>query len=216
VSSEATSEGPILALVTCGPQLEVALGTGSGAPASIVRLTGPSRRSTLVMAAVDLLVEDAGIEPGDLALIAVTRGPGSFTGIRSGLATAQGLAAGLGRPIVALDSLLVQAARARRGSGTVWAAQPGRRGQVYAANWDVGEGPIPTSAGEVEIVDVERAADRGPWIAAESIDLGDARRVIPVRTAAEALLGLVAEGCPGEAAEPKYIEGPPVHHPPKP
>ena len=72
-------ERPCLALVTCGPQLEIALGAPFLAADSLVRLGGVTPRSTLVLAAVDLLVEDAGLSPSDLGLIVVSRGPGSLS-----------------------------------------------------------------------------------------------------------------------------------------
>ncbi len=99
--------------------------------ASLVRLAGVSPRSTLVLAAADLLMEDAGLEPSAIEQVVISRGPGSFTGIRAGIATAQGLAAATGAEILAFDSLLVQAARCGP-DDRVWAAQPGRRGEVYA------------------------------------------------------------------------------------
>ena len=85
-----------LAIVACGPQLEVALRGPDQKVASLVRLAGVSPRSTLLLAAADLLVEDAELEPSDIERVVISRGPGSFTGIRSGLATAQGFSAATG------------------------------------------------------------------------------------------------------------------------
>ena len=88
----ATGNGVVrLALVTCGPQLEVALSADTKRVVSLIRLGGLAPRSTLVIAAVDLLVEDAGLSADAMDEIVVSRGPGSFTGIRAGLATASGL-----------------------------------------------------------------------------------------------------------------------------
>jgi len=199
-----------LAIVTCGPQLEAALSRGGMAAPSVVRLAGGSPRSTLLLAAVDLLVEDAGVEPAEIGVVAVTRGPGSFTGIRSGLATAAGLAAGAGCRALAYDSLLVQACRLDD-APAAWAAQPGRRGELYAQPFRVRPGRVPEPLGQIEIVTVDAdAAGDGGWVAAESLDLG-ARPRLPVRrTAAEALLELVARGAPAGPLEPVYVEGPPV------
>ena len=66
-----TVDSPILSLVTCGPQLEVALWAPTMAATSIVRLGGAAPRSTLVLAAVDLLVEDAGLQPDGIATVVV-------------------------------------------------------------------------------------------------------------------------------------------------
>lgn len=199
-----------LAIVACGPQLEVGLAAPDLPVPSVVRLAGVSPRSTLVLAAADLLVEDAGLEPSAIGRVAVSRGPGSFTGIRSGIATAEGLAAATGAEVVAFDSLLVQAARCD-GPCEVRAAQPGRRGEVYARRYRCAGGATPEPLGEIEIFSVAALAGDGPWIAAESLDLGRAVRATPVRTAAEALIELVRLGVDPQPNEPLYIEGPPIH-----
>lgn len=201
---------PSLALVSCGPQLEVALSAPGNSVASLVRLGGVAPRSTLLLAAVDLVIEDAGLQPSDLASVVVSRGPGSFTGIRAGLATAAGLAAATGAEVLACDSLLMLAARCAPGV-EVWAAQPGRRGEVYARCYRVADGGLPAPQSDIEIVALARAAGRGPWVAAEALELGPVARAVVVRSSAEALLRLAADGSATDPPEPLYVEGPPIH-----
>ena len=208
--SESVGGETYLSLVTCGPQLEVALFGHTLHTTSLVRLGGVAPRSTLVLAAADLLIEDAGLNPDAVSRIVVSRGPGSFTGIRAGLATAAGLAAATGAQCQAYDSLLMLAARCR-GSGTVWSAQPGRRGEVYARSYEIEEERAPHALGGIEIVAVDRAAERGPWVAAEALDLGGAERASTARSSAEALLLLVMLDVTADPAEPLYVEGPPIH-----
>lgn len=201
----------VLSVVTCGPQLEAALGLANGA-VSVIRLRGGSRRSSLILAALDLLLEDASLVPGDVPCIAVTRGPGSFTGIRSGLATVTGMARATGARIVAVDSLTAHAARMAV-AGEIWAAQPGRRGEVYTRGFTVTADapPSPLSA-----IGVERVADLGSdrcWVAPQDLDLGAGPRTQPARSAAEALVHLIRLGVEGEPVEPLYVEGPPVPAP---
>jgi tRNA threonylcarbamoyl adenosine modification protein YeaZ len=176
----------------------------------MIRLGGVTPRSTLVLAAVDLLVEDAGLAADAVDEIVVSRGPGSFTGIRAGLATASGLVAAVAAKVLAYESLLMLAARCA-GPGRVWSAQPGRRGEVYARPFEITGDRPPVALGEIEIVPVSSAAERGPWIAAEALDLGGAERAVPIRSSAEALLYLAETGAASDAAEPLYVEGPPVH-----
>lgn len=71
----------------------------------------------------------AGVAFADLDRIGVTVGPGSFTGLRVGLAFAKGLSAALGVPAVGVGSL--EALAAEGGSGTVIAAIDAKRGQLY-------------------------------------------------------------------------------------
>jgi len=201
--------GVRLALVTCGPQLEVALAGASTRVISLVRLGGVAPRSNLVLAAVDLLIEDAGLAADAVNEIVVSRGPGSFTGIRAGLATALGLVAAVGAEVLAYESLLMMAARCG-GSGRIWSAQPGRRGEVYAQRFEIVADEPPRKLGEIDIVPVSAAAERGPWIAAESLDLGGAERATPVRSSAEALLHLAALGATADPPDPLYVEGPPI------
>lgn len=198
-----------LSIVTCGPQLEIALCGPPLKAISCVRLAGVTRRSSLLLAAVDLLVEDADIPRGDITRVVVSRGPGSFTGIRSGLATAGGLAAALDCRVVAYNSLLVQAARIEA-PAQVWAAQPGRRGEVYAREFVLAKDMVPECVGALEILTLSEAGDREPWIAAEALSLGEARRRAPCRSAAEALIWLADSGLVSEAIEPMYVEGPPI------
>jgi N6-L-threonylcarbamoyladenine synthase len=199
-----------LAIVTCGPQLEVALSTSAEAVPSVVRLAGGSPRSRLLLAAVELLVEDADLEPAAVERVVVTRGPGSFTGIRSGLATAAGLESSIGAATVAFDSLLTQAARCR-GDGEVWAAQPGRRGEVYAQRFRLSDDAPPEGLTGIEIVAVAEAGDRGPWVASDALDLPGADRRAATRSAAEALIVLDLLGADPQPVEPLYVEGPPIH-----
>jgi tRNA threonylcarbamoyl adenosine modification protein YeaZ len=160
------------------------------------------------------LVEDAGLTADAIGEIVVSRGPGSFTGIRAGLATAKGLQAAVGAKILAFDSLLMLAARCDSG-GRVWGAQPGRRGEVYARHFEISEDGPPQPLTEIEIVTIEDASDIGPWVAAEALDLGGLDRAEPSRSSAEALLRLAELEVAPDAAEPLYVEGPPVHHSPK-
>jgi len=204
-----------LAIVVCGPQLEVALAGPSHSVASLVRLAGISPRSTLVLAAADLLVEDAGLEPSAIDCVVISRGPGSFTGIRAGVATAQGLAAATGAEIIAFDSLLVQAARCRP-TAAVWSAQPGRRGEVYAQSYSIDIEGRPEPLADIVILPISELGDRGPWVASDALDLGEAERETPARSAAEALLLLADMGVEPQMLEPLYVEGPPIHKAKKP
>jgi tRNA threonylcarbamoyladenosine biosynthesis protein TsaB len=81
-------------------------------------------------------MEEAGLAFADLARIAVTVGPGTFTGVRGGVAAARGLALASGLPVVTATSLAVMAHGARemlqgRGADLLAVAVDARRGMVY-------------------------------------------------------------------------------------
>lgn len=82
-----------------------------------------------VLSAVDAVLEEAGIGVEDVSWIAVGRGPGSFTGLRIGLATALGLSEALAVHVVGVDSLRVLQHAAPAG---VVAVIDARRGEVFA------------------------------------------------------------------------------------
>jgi len=103
----------------------------------------------------------------------------------------------------------VQAARAAA-PGTVWAAQPARRGELYVRRFEVSGRGLPEAAGPIEVLAVSKAGRTGPWLASPAVDLGAAVRATAGRSAAEALLLLASLGCPAQPGEPFYVEGPPV------
>lgn len=103
------------------------------------------------------LARDAAAEAGGFGgidRIGVTVGPGSFTGLRVGLAFALGLGAALNRPVIGVSTLDALAASAPIG-GLVAAVIDARRGQVYARLFRDGA-PL----GEAEALPLETARDR--------------------------------------------------------
>jgi len=87
-----------------------------------------------LMPMIDSVLARAGISYDDLSLIAVTTGPGSFTGVRIGISAARGLALALGleaRGIGVLDVLAEQAISELGAEGTVVAALEAGRGDLF-------------------------------------------------------------------------------------
>src|SRR6185369_3916030 len=69
-----------------------------------IALEGKGSRNEKLLPAIDWLLTEAGVDRKEIELFATTRGPGSFTGVRIGLATIQGLALALGRPVCAMST----------------------------------------------------------------------------------------------------------------
>ena len=119
----------LLGIDTCGPTGSVALGRSSGQAIELlgqIELEGRNYSSTLV-AAVGELLAGAGVQLGQLNAIVAVNGPGSFTGVRVGLAAVKGLAEPARIPVVAVSRLEVLAAKA----GVRTAALDAHRHEVY-------------------------------------------------------------------------------------
>jgi len=109
--------------------------------------------SESLLAMVDECCAEAGVRPADVDAVACGAGPGSFTGLRIGLATAKGLCFALGKPLVMVSSLAALAARAP--DGRVCATIDAFKGEVYAAVYDVASG-APALVGEERVLPPER------------------------------------------------------------
>lgn len=125
--SAAAATSPVLAIDTATSQTVVAVQADPGA--EIVRDRWPSGHvhGERLLASIVRLLAEAQIEPEELAAIAVGTGPGSFTGLRVGLATAKGLAFGLERPIAGIgtaEALARAAVPADGGAQTLVVLQP--------------------------------------------------------------------------------------------
>jgi tRNA threonylcarbamoyladenosine biosynthesis protein TsaB len=142
-----------------------------------------------------------GLEAIDL--FAVASGPGSFTGLRIGIATVQGLALATGKRIVAVSALeaLAEAILHDVGPGALVATwMDARRGEVFAAAYDVREGQ---PDGPPSIVELE-----GPTSAAPLVTLGlwadrlRGRRIVFTGDGAQAYRDVISARLPGAVVLP--------------
>ena len=98
------SDRLVLGIDTTDRGAHVALASSQGVLDSDSAIGKPSVEQLTRM--IRHIAQSAEIELGDLTHLAVALGPGSYTGIRGGIACAQGLAAGLGLPVVGVSALL--------------------------------------------------------------------------------------------------------------
>ncbi|HVF55484.1 MAG TPA: tRNA (adenosine(37)-N6)-threonylcarbamoyltransferase complex dimerization subunit type 1 TsaB [Pyrinomonadaceae bacterium] len=126
-----TSEAPlILSVDTATEKRSVAVLRGTR-PLSLSVGDARSSSSSEVLADIDRALREASIGVGDIDLFAAAVGPGSFTGLRSGLATLKAFSATLEKPIVGIPTLHALAYAAGRGE-RVAALIPAGRGEVFA------------------------------------------------------------------------------------
>ncbi len=170
-------------------------------------------QASLLAVLVQELLDATGVPPDRLDLIGVTVGPGSFTGIRSGVALAHGIALATGVPLVGVtvgealaDSLPLL------GTRRLWSAIDNRRGRIFlerdGAVVACALDALPAADGPVAV-----AGDAAPMVAARlaargaDVMLTDAR-LPAVRHIAEVAARRLAGAIPPRAAQPLYVEPP--------
>ena len=89
--------------------------------------------SERLMPAIDRLLKDSGIMPKDIDGFAVSIGPGSFTGLRIGLATVKGFAMGCNKPVAAVSTLEALAFNLAYAEYLICPILDARRNEVYSA-----------------------------------------------------------------------------------
>ena len=82
---------------------------------------------------IEEIIKEVGITFQDLIAIAVSQGPGSYTGLRIGVSAAKGLCFALDIPLIAVDTLQVLASQATVSSGLIIPMLDARRMEVYSA-----------------------------------------------------------------------------------
>jgi tRNA threonylcarbamoyladenosine biosynthesis protein TsaB len=151
--------GQFLAFDTSTDVMSVAVNHGSRVAAH----TGPggAKASTTLIPVIMALLDEAGLKLGDLQAIAFSRGPGSFTGLRTACAVAQGLAFGAkngeGVPVLPIDTLmaLAEEARLQQESPHITALLDARMDEMYMQRYRSHEGVL-TPLGACELIRPEQ------------------------------------------------------------
>jgi tRNA threonylcarbamoyladenosine biosynthesis protein TsaB len=126
----------VLAIDTATEVLAIAAVRGAAWASLCVRRGLQHAPSLLPL--VDRLFEELGMTAADLELLVCSLGPGSFTGIRIGLATALGIAEGRGIPVEGVSTLDALAKPWESHAGDVFPVIDARKGKIYAARFQGG------------------------------------------------------------------------------
>lgn len=128
---------PTLVINTAEGELQLVLARGETRleEAASLDISAPSRGVETLAPALRGMLEEQGIRARAIRRVACVRGPGSFTGLRLGLASACGLSRGCGALLAGLDYLPLLASTARENAGcgedeALWCLLHARRGQV--------------------------------------------------------------------------------------
>jgi tRNA threonylcarbamoyladenosine biosynthesis protein TsaB len=136
----------ILGIETTGPRADVAVVDDEGVVASTA-FRHRMDLSRLLMPRIDATLAMAGLTLAELDGIAVSLGPGSFTGIRIGVVTAKALAWAAGRPLVGVSTLeALAAAEAASPETLICAVAPARADELYAGLYQRSDGAVVTRA----------------------------------------------------------------------
>lgn len=125
----------LLTLQTATPAGSLALTSGPQLLAE-VNLDVRQTPTEWLLPSIEILLDRTGTAKRDLAAVAVVTGPGSFTGLRVGLATAKGLALALGCPLLGVSSLQCLAMQLPFASRPVCVMMDARKQEVYTACYD--------------------------------------------------------------------------------
>jgi tRNA threonylcarbamoyl adenosine modification protein YeaZ len=162
----------VLAADTSLAILSVALVDGAALVGAIA-MEGKGSRNEKLLPAIDWLLAENNIERSRIDLFAVTRGPGSFTGVRIGLATMRGLALALGKPVCAMST---HEAIAYSEAGRVTIADDAGRGEFYVSTYENGIEVAAPHLGErpIDAIDVAQFQQR------DNVALRCARRALEI------------------------------------
>jgi tRNA threonylcarbamoyladenosine biosynthesis protein TsaB len=159
----------ILGLETCTPSGGMAVleraDDGTGRVLASVMVVSGKAQSRLLAASVADMLKELGLSVGALDVVAVSHGPGSFTGVRVGLSLAKGLCLPPGGPrLVTVSSLEALARHAYSGEdvAAVVAMHDALRGEVYARIVGVSNGCLTEGDDKDEVLSLDALMDRWP------------------------------------------------------
>ena len=125
----------ILMIETSTECCSVALSEGAQIVAARINET-PRQHASQLAPYIQEVLQEGGLTARDLDAVAVSEGPGSYTGLRVGVSTAKGLCFGAGKPLLGIDTLRILADQAEGCFDRIVAMIDARRMEVYAAPFD--------------------------------------------------------------------------------
>lgn len=131
----------ILGIETATAQVGCALGGVEGVFASFHAARGRRHAETLVPA-IEFICDSAQVALDEIGVVAVDIGPGLFTGLRVGIATAKAMASALRVPVIGLSSLDLLAHQVRHSPRLIVPVIDGKRGEVFSATYRHVQGGI--------------------------------------------------------------------------
>jgi tRNA threonylcarbamoyladenosine biosynthesis protein TsaB len=132
----------------------------------------PRRHGEFLAPAISFCLEQAGVDASRITGVAVGVGPGLFTGLRVGIATAQAFAAARRLPVVGLAGLDVLAFRVRYSRRSICTAIDARRGELFWARYRTSPGGV-QRVGDLQVGTVQQLAAELEATGEETLVIGD-------------------------------------------
>ena len=126
--------------------------TQDGSLSGVFTLNLATPHSQISMVLIEELLNKLGLTAKDIDLFAAAQGPGSFTGLRVGIATIKGLADGANKPAVGVSTLEAMAFKFKHFDGYICPILDARRNQVYYALYKNGEEVLPPDMCDINIL----------------------------------------------------------------
>ncbi|MCC6734855.1 MAG: tRNA (adenosine(37)-N6)-threonylcarbamoyltransferase complex dimerization subunit type 1 TsaB [Bauldia sp.] len=206
----------VLAIDTSLEACAVGIAAGDGARVLRSETIGRGHAERLFAMVAEAL-DAAGMTLADVDRFAVIVGPGSFTGIRVGIAAVRGFALATGKPAIGLSTLDVHAAAARAIAGAVpvLSVVPGKGGDVFAALFAADGTPVAPPGNGPAAGFAASASAAGAVLAGSGADTvaaaGATGRIVHRASAPDlaTVLALAAAAVPtGEPPRPLYLRAP--------
>lgn len=166
-----------LVLETSGRLARVGL-VRANAIARIAELDSGRRHAREIVPTIDAMLRAESLRPPNLTGVMVSRGPGSYTGLRVGLATAKSLAYAAGCQLRAVDTFTAIAEQAPAEAGQLWVIADALQNQIYMQRFSRGEDGLWSPVAAISVVAVEEWlpwAVEGTWISGPGLSVYEHR-----------------------------------------
>jgi len=160
----------ILAIDTSTPVGSIAIVEGALLKAQHI-LNISATHNQRLLPGIDRILTDADWTLDDLDALAVSLGPGSFTGLRIGLSVVKGLAWATGKPLAGVPTLDALAANVPLAPYPIYPVLDARKGEIYTALYRMGDERVPARFTPYMAIKPEKLAD---LISEETVLVGDA------------------------------------------
>ena len=162
----------LLAIETSADACSCALACGD-AIVGYAHTDAPRSHASKLAPMIDGLFRSSGLRPAQLSYVAVSSGPGSYTGLRIGSSTAKGIAFGSETPFIAVPTMEALALRKSDAHAVVVTIQPSRKNEYYVAVFERGkDGGVVRVLPESAVLSMDLTETVSPFVTPQTVVTG--------------------------------------------